>query len=244
MQEIKDETALLHKERDDVLSSSNDFTAEYCESKTWFGHAKYVRYGGRWRLRGFESSFVRICENVQEYGNHFQVYLFNRKKHIFLVGPDYITFLVTLLIILAISALVLAFPAWCISFRFGVFCSILLVTFLTFYFRVSLRNPGIIPRRRETLSCVLEEGSSDHTTRVKTCKTCNIVRPKGSFHCHTCDACIEGMDHHCPFTGHCIGKHNLIDFYLFLVFLYLTLVVYVGALAYFAIHFTRTGGNC
>ena len=36
-------------------------------------------------------------------------------------------------------------------------------------------------------------------------------------HCFDCNVCVEGYDHHCPWTGKCIGKKNLAFFYVFLI---------------------------
>ena len=36
-------------------------------------------------------------------------------------------------------------------------------------------------------------------------------------HCVDCNLCVEGYDHHCPWTGKCIGKKNLTYFYAFLM---------------------------
>ena len=241
---MEDEKALLQERSEDNVTM-DDNGVEYLESKNFFGRSKYMRVcGDRWRLEEFRNAVITIKKDYQHYGNHLPVYLFNNtKRHAFLLGPDYKSFLCTLLSTLLVAFLVLCFPAWCISFRFGVFCVVVLAIFLTFFFRVSLRDPGIIPRREKALS--LEEGQSENGgSRLKICKFCNVVRTKGVFHCRICDVCVEGMDHHCVFTGHCIGKRNLIDFYLFVTSLYLVLTVYMGALMYFAIYFTRTGGHC
>jgi len=51
------------------------------------------------------------------------------------------------------------------------------------------------------------------------CEICKFWIYKDSLasHCFDCNICIEGYDHHCPWTGHCIGKKNLLVFYMFLV---------------------------
>ena len=50
------------------------------------------------------------------------------------------------------------------------------------------------------------------------CSSCNFYVKKShySHHCFDCDICIENYDHHCPWTGHCIGKNNIYTFYVFI----------------------------
>ena len=43
-----------------------------------------------------------------------------------------------------------------------------------------------------------------------------VNREKLTFHCEECHICIEGRDHHCAWCGKCIGKRNLISFYIWL----------------------------
>ena len=45
-----------------------------------------------------------------------------------------------------------------------------------------------------------------------------------AMHCMDCRVCIEEYDHHCPWTGKCIGKRNVRYFYAWLFFLVLAFV--------------------
>jgi len=51
------------------------------------------------------------------------------------------------------------------------------------------------------------------------CSVCKfyIKRSTDASHCDECGICIEGMDHHCPWTSHCVGKNNTITFYIFVL---------------------------
>ena len=51
------------------------------------------------------------------------------------------------------------------------------------------------------------------------CSVCKfyVKRSSDASHCDECGICIEGMDHHCPWTSHCVGKNNTITFYIFVL---------------------------
>ena len=64
------------------------------------------------------------------------------------------------------------------------------------------------------------------------CNICKIWanREKNTQHCPECNICIEGNDHHCPWTGKCIGKRNYKSFIIFIgsvfvLFTYLIIMV-------------------
>jgi palmitoyltransferase ZDHHC9/14/18 len=59
------------------------------------------------------------------------------------------------------------------------------------------------------------------------CSRCELSRPVGASHCYDCEVCITDLDHHCPWTGKCIGKKNLYFFYSFLTCLTLH-IIFVG----------------
>lgn len=40
------------------------------------------------------------------------------------------------------------------------------------------------------------------------CSVCEAIAPPRSWHCPTCDTCILKRDHHCIFSGCCIGLYN------------------------------------
>ena len=62
------------------------------------------------------------------------------------------------------------------------------------------------------------EGLPNDVEPLSDCKSCFTVRPPRSFHCSTCNVCVEVHDHHCPWMGTCVGLRNLKAFVCFLGF--------------------------
>lgn len=74
------------------------------------------------------------------------------------------------------------------------------------------------------------------------CKKCNILIYKnmGVCHCLTCNICVMDHDHHCPWTGKCIGKYNLYPFYVFVCSLF---AYFVMSFITLVCHFLCAGGK-
>ena len=88
------------------------------------------------------------------------------------------------------------------------------------YLTTSLINPGI--PNRDYYSKYFSSNNQDiPTSTLVKCSKCNIIVPKyfRISHCNICQVCVKNHDHHCPWTGKCIGERNLIPFYIFLGFL-------------------------
>eukprot|EP00906_Rhabdomonas_costata_P001576 RCo002595 len=79
----------------------------------------------------------------------------------------------------------------------------------------ALTDPGIIPKQREPPEPPRPPDGGLQGV-PKYCRTCHIFRPPRAAHCHFCNACIMRHDHHCPWTGTCIGARNHCRFVAFL----------------------------
>lgn len=48
------------------------------------------------------------------------------------------------------------------------------------------------------------------------CIKCDFFKPMRARHCRVCNRCVLRFDHHCPWTGNCIGRANMKVFVQFL----------------------------
>jgi len=75
------------------------------------------------------------------------------------------------------------------------------------------------------------KGEKRHNVQLKFCPTCLIYRPPRTVHCGLCNACIENLDHHCPWIGTCVGKRNYHLFFRFIFFVgLLAILTLVGSI--------------
>ena len=111
------------------------------------------------------------------------------------------------------------------------------VTNILFLLITAFTEPGIIPRRPP--SQLLESMSDDMRDKVQYCHTCRIVRPPRAKHCRYCDNCVEVFDHHCPWTGTCIGVRNYRYFFAFVTITVLGSIFVLGSTIYVVIGWIR-----
>jgi hypothetical protein len=89
---------------------------------------------------------------------------------------------------------------------------------------VALVDPGLVRRY--------------HHARANTwtfCDHCESFRPPKSVHCSVCQVCIAGYDHHCPWTGKCVGIGNIIYFRIFMASLLLLFLYFLALLIIFLV---------
>ena len=93
------------------------------------------------------------------------------------------------------------------------------------YLLTSIKNPGYPKTNLENI-----RGSK----QMSYCDKCELwYRPKSkTYHCKKCDVCIEGHKYHCLITGHCIGRKNKKEFYIF-VMLSILYMFYLATIYYF-----------
>ena len=88
-----------------------------------------------------------------------------------------------------------------------------ILTYLIFslsYTYTALINPGFPKHDIDSIT-------GEPRNKFYYCNRCKLWanRDKKTEHCADCDICVEGNDHHCIWTGKCIGAKNLYSFYVF-----------------------------
>ncbi|EMR10023.1 hypothetical protein PNEG_01777 [Pneumocystis murina B123] len=108
---------------------------------------------------------------------------------------------------------------------------------IIFFFYVMFSNPGYIPKpqgikeQREVIEDLIKERAFD---RQHFCIFCYLRKPLRSKHCKVCSRCVARFDHHCPWTGNCIGLRN---HRLFIVYIIMVQIGIVFFLRLLLIHF-------
>ena len=123
---------------------------------------------------------------------------------------------------------------WLIYSRFGIYFNIYLkiigiiiyLIFLISYTYTATINPGYPKHDIDSIT-------GEPRKKFYYCNICKLWanREKKTMHCSDCNICVEGNDHHCPWTGKCIGRRNHCSFIIFVssVFvLFVYLIILIG----------------
>lgn len=199
------------KEKEEIFSSenSNPVKISNSTSEDSFSFETSKNKFKLWKLEG-KSLFVFISKNGTP---------------LLIIGPQwaiYVSFLGTVSFLMLLEYIFL----WNkIGKVFRILGTIIYWTYAISYSYTALINPGYpvnnIGRR-----------TGQPKEMYDYCRNCKfyINKFKGTIHCYDCGICIEKYDHHCVWTGHCIGKNNLISFYIFVCSIFFILVYLASAL--------------
>eukprot|EP01017_Pseudomicrothorax_dubius_P042575 TRINITY_DN6974_c0_g1_i5.p1 TRINITY_DN6974_c0_g1~~TRINITY_DN6974_c0_g1_i5.p1 ORF type:complete len:209 (-),score=21.22 TRINITY_DN6974_c0_g1_i5:34-660(-) len=150
-------------------------------------------------------------------GNHI-VLRYENNVPVITLGPHWYLFAITFTFMGFVSYVLISDVA---THRGTLACVVSLtlgILAMAFYMITSLKNPGIV-------IVTPEAQAAARRNERNYCYTCGISKAENTYHCKMCNVCIEGFDHHCPWTGKCIGKGNLKAFYAFICFTFTHMIV-------------------
>jgi len=153
-------------------------------------------------------------------GNTFQFFGNSNGDPLIIIGPQWFM-IIGLTFFISIIFYGINFYFWIlIPFYIKIIGFFLYFIFLFSYLYTALINPGF-PLNNE------ESKIGEPKEKFRFCDICKIyvnIQLK-TTHCVDCDICIEGFDHHCPWTSKCIGKGNYITFHIFVCSVF-TIIIY------------------
>ena len=65
---------------------------------------------------------------------------------------------------------------------------------------------------------IFEDEEDEYNEDRTFCTNCKIYKKRSSKHCIWCNKCTMWYDHHCSVFGKCIGKRNIVPFFLLITF--------------------------
>ena len=130
---------------------------------------------------------------------------------LFIIGPQWFMYVILSIIVFGVIITFLYLFWEVYSGTFKVIGIVLLSVFQLAYTYTFIINPGY-PKNDIGRRC------GEPREEYKFCPDCKFfVKLSNKVnHCFDCGICVEGYDHHCPWTSKCIGRRNLISFYLFM----------------------------
>ena len=133
------------------------------------------------------------------YGKYITFY-YKNSDPIFAIGPDWPYFIILFSLNIGFDIFILSM-IWEHSFLSIRIMGIIMCLFQLFsYCAASIINPGLPKARYEYYA------THPHKGNYKKCRECNlwINLDRDTYHCYDCQCCVEGYDHHCPWTTKCV----------------------------------------
>ena len=197
------------------------------------------------------------------YGKYITFY-YKNSDPIFAIGPDWPYFIILFSLNIGFDIFILSM-IWEHSFLSIRIMGIIMCLFQLFsYCAASIINPGLPKARYEYYATHPHKGNykkcrecnlwinldraryeyyatHPHKGNYKKCRECNlwINLDRDTYHCYDCQCCVEGYDHHCPWTTKCVGRGNLYLFYIMLISTFMLFGFFILSVVLMSIYTTN-----
>ena len=172
------------------------------------------------------------------YGKYYTFCYINNDP-IFAIGPDYLYFLILFIINIAFDIFILTL-IWSNSYYIIKLMSLIITIIQLFsYLITSIINPGLPKSKYQYYA------TNTHKGNYTQCQRCNlwINASKKTLHCNECNCCVEGYDHHCPWTTKCVGSKNILLFYIMVVSVFILIAYFFFSLLMMTIYISNNVKN-
>jgi hypothetical protein len=146
-----------------------------------------------------------------------------------IIGPQYWMFILLTILVNFLIIIFLILNLNNFSLFVNILCLCNLITFQISYTYTFMINPGY-PKND------IGRKNGEPKDLFSFCRECKfyVYKNRNVNHCYDCGICVEGYDHHCPWTSKCIGIYNLFSSYVFLVSLIINFIFFVLFVSAFA----------
>lgn len=218
---IENELAIIKKKNlSKYLMVNNQFTSSNSQSEEESNHNTNIIK-------------PKKCKLYKFVGRTLFLFLDKYENPLIIIGPHWPMY-VCFCGIISLIMLVIYLTLWnSLGIVMKVLGNICFWTYFLSYAHCSLYNPGY-PKND------IGRNSGYPREDYYFCGLCRFYVRNSRYvhHCIECDICIENQDHHCPWTGHCIGRNNYYTFLIFIgssfcIIVYMAFAVSVGVSKYY-----------
>ena len=169
---------------------------------------------------------ISIEKTFKKLGNTYSFFgdIYGDPKII--IGPHWPLYVIVTALFTAFTIFIYSTFGNYINFFLKMIGIFIYLIFLISYTYTATINPGFPKHDIDSIT-------GEPRKKFYYCNVCKIWAnlEKKTMHCPECNICVEGNDHHCPWTGKCIGRRNHCSFIIFVssVFvLFVYLIILIG----------------
>ena len=222
-------TSSTFSERDNKIEISSKNTnipkfEDIVDIKNYYNKSLNESTSNKYKIKNIsEKKKLRFC--YKKIGHTLCLLSDKMGNPLIMIGPDWAMY-ICFCGLISLGYSLFFFSFWKKMNLFFQICGI--ISFSIYFFSYTatfLLNPGYPERNEDSLK-------GRPRIKYKYCIDCKIYEriDRNIAHCFNCGVCIEGHDHHCPWTGKCIGRKTIHFFNIFLYSILFIILYFIVAL--------------